>query len=400
MSIQLPNWNANAPFIVDGQLNRANNVLAINASLGELDLIKANNANPRFTGIATFSGTVNATGNNTSGETLIIGGSSASSTGRTSANVWFSNIGQTTGHWRGLGGQVSDNDQWVIRGFNRAIGDAGTAADNGAGGLEIATGDDGNEPIIFRQYGVGSHLNPLTVNPSTLTEGNTDARSRVRTLTLMDENGNSQFPGSITANRVISNPTPSSWSNLFLNASAYNVPQTNISNHAMGVLSWRNPGGDGYSLSFVNNNTNDAVIRFTPNQDFQAGGTITGTPSNVMTFSAGRVVLNAAGNITSNGTISCNTLRLSSDRRLKDNIKSYKSYKSILDLDVKEFIWKDSGKKSIGVIAQELREVFPELVSGDEKDGYLTIEETKLIYPLIAEVKRLREEMDTLKGKK
>ena len=69
-------------------------------------------------------------------------------------------------------GSMADNDQFRIR-----IG--GTATN--AGFVEIATADDGTEPIHVRQYtGVFSSL--------------------TRTATLLDGSGNTTFPGSVTAN--------------------------------------------------------------------------------------------------------------------------------------------------------------------------------------------------------
>ena len=70
----------------------------------------------------------------------------------------------------GVGGTMGVNDQWRIYGRS--------TADN-AGYLEIATADDGNEPIYFRQYsGVFTTLK--------------------RTLTLLDGNGNTSMPGNLT----------------------------------------------------------------------------------------------------------------------------------------------------------------------------------------------------------
>lgn len=72
---------------------------------------------------------------------------------------------------RGIRGTMGGNDAW------RVIG--GATASN-AGFLEIATADDNNEPIYVRQYkGVFNQL--------------------IRTLTLLDGNGNTSFPGTVTA---------------------------------------------------------------------------------------------------------------------------------------------------------------------------------------------------------
>lgn len=87
-----------------------------------------------------------------------------------------------------------------------------------------------------------------------------------------------------------------------------------------------------------------------------------------------------------------------SDIRLKENISDYVPDKSILDLPLKRFDFKDGNKNQIGCIAQDLQKIYPELVS-ENTDGYLEIDEIKLIYPLIAEVKSLRDELSQLKSK-
>jgi len=104
-------------------------------------------------------------------------------------------------------------------------------------------------------------------------------------------------------------------------------------------------------------------------------------------------------NLNGNGSIIATSFGTSSDIRLKQNIKSYKNDKSILDLDVKEFeyINDNTHKKHIGAIAQEVKEICPELVYEDA-NGYLSIEENKLVYLLLNEVKELKKEIKSLKG--
>lgn len=92
-----------------------------------------------------------------------------------------------------------------------------------------------------------------------------------------------------------------------------------------------------------------------------------------------------------------NYFNASSDERLKENIIEYKPKGSILDVPVKEFDYKESGAHTIGFIAQDLQKEFPELVLED-KEGYLSIQETKLVYLLLLEVKKLRKKIDELEG--
>jgi len=100
-----------------------------------------------------------------------------------------------------------------------------------------------------------------------------------------------------------------------------------------------------------------------------------------------------------NGDIKADgTVYALSDIRKKENVTSYAPKKSILDLDVKEFDYKDSKKHTIGCIAQDLQEICPEIVEEGD-DGYLAIAETKIVYLLLDEVKKLRQEIDELKSK-
>lgn len=97
-------------------------------------------------------------------------------------------------------------------------------------------------------------------------------------------------------------------------------------------------------------------------------------------------------------TIKAGTFIATSDKRLKENITEYKSEKSILDLPVYKynFISDENKKIHVGCLAQDLQEICPEIVN-EGQDGYLAIEESKIVYLLLEEVKKLREEINELK---
>lgn len=106
-------------------------------------------------------------------------------------------------------------------------------------------------------------------------------------------------------------------------------------------------------------------------------------------------------NLTTNGSptftkVTAGSFVSTSDLRLKENVKDFKYKKSILDLKVKTFDFKDGEKNQIGCIAQDLAEIYPELVETRD-DGFLAIKETKLIYLLIEEIRNLKEEINKLK---
>ena len=89
-----------------------------------------------------------------------------------------------------------------------------------------------------------------------------------------------------------------------------------------------------------------------------------------------------------------------SDKRLKENIIPFTSEKSILDLPVYTFNFKSdkNKKKHVGCLAQDLQEICPDLVNEDSQ-GYLSIEESKITYLLLEEVKELKKRVKELEEK-
>ena len=104
---------------------------------------------------------------------------------------------------------MSNNDQCRIM----------CGGDDNAGYLEIATSDDGNEPIYVRQYNNGTF------------------GSIVRTLTLLDGSGNTQFPGTVTA------PTFSGNLNGNCSGTAGGVAWGNVSGRPTAVSQFSNDSG-------------------------------------------------------------------------------------------------------------------------------------------------------------
>jgi hypothetical protein len=88
----------------------------------------------------------------------------------------------------------------------------------------------------------------------------------------------------------------------------------------------------------------------------------------------------------------------SSDYRIKENIETLDSRYTIENLRPVTYINKISGNRDIGLIAHELQEIYPELVTGD-KDGpeNQSVNYNGLIGILIKEIKDLKEEIKELK---
>ncbi|MEM9076304.1 MAG: tail fiber domain-containing protein [Bacteroidota bacterium] len=86
--------------------------------------------------------------------------------------------------------------------------------------------------------------------------------------------------------------------------------------------------------------------------------------------------------IQANGTMQATNFILSSDRRLKKNIKNYEA--EAIDVQWRVFDWKNGDKNQIGVIAQEILDTHPQFVSKDD-NGMLSVKYTDLLIAKVAE---------------
>ena len=117
--------------------------------------------------------------------------------------------------------------------------------------------------------------------------------------------------------------------------------------------------------------------------------------------------MDSAGNISAtkdisatNGKITALSFDARSDKRLKENIEKYSPKQSVLDLPVYSYNFiKDTNKtQHIGCLAQDLQKICPEIVH-EGNDGFLSIEENKLVYLLLEEVKQLNKKVKELEAK-
>jgi len=115
--------------------------------------------------------TVNINGDTLINNALTIGSSTGDTVtvnSQVSGNIAFSDNSTTTN--RGVTGTVGTNDYWKY---------GGGATGTNSGYAEIATGDDGTEPIYVRQYSGGTVINSAT---------------------LLDASGNTSLPGDLRVN--------------------------------------------------------------------------------------------------------------------------------------------------------------------------------------------------------
>ena len=144
----------------------------------------------------------------------------------------------------------------------------------------------------------------------------------------------------------------------------------------------------------VDNNANNRIV------------TATGTGGNAeanATFDGSTLAIDGAitatGNISAEGNV---IAAASSDLRLKENLEKIdNALEKVSRLNGYTFTWNEkadkifSSKNDVGVIAQEVEEVLPEIVI-DRVDGYKAVYYEKLVPLLIESIKELKERIEEL----
>lgn len=276
------------------------------------------------------------------------------------------------------------------------------------GQLKVA--NNGN--VTIKPNSTATPLSPLSV-------GNTGEQNVTATMykTTSGYDIQAKFAGQYSTNwdYAVSASTTPKGSNFHVGVWAVNTsPTANPFGRAFGVLGYAGNSTSGYNYGVfgtVGGSNNGAGI---------VGATNGNIDINVPGTYAGYFV----GNVRVTGTVTAQNIT-SSDSRLKENVlplssKKTKSLNTILSMNPVEYNMKQVyvesvgdtvqvqtklydeksqqfRKKHYGLIAQELKEIYPDLVY-EEDDGYLTIDYTGLIPILIQSVKELKSEIDDLRS--
>ena len=99
----------------------------------------------------------------------------------------------------------------------------------------------------------------------------------------------------------------------------------------------------------------------------------------------------------STGLLTSTDYNSSSDKRLKKNIKTVENaVETIQSLRGVTFNWIEGSSKGIGLIAQEVEKIIPDVVTSDE-NGYMGIKYTNIIGILVEAIKDQQEQINTLR---
>jgi len=297
-------------------------------------------------------------------------------------NIWVDNIIRTNNFFRvgenatmflGVGGAISGGYSLTDFILYNTGGDAYLLA-SGAKGLKISA-DTGSATFA-------STVQTTGITPTNLSTGYIPMKSSgVLVDSPISIDGNSthiNFNGSTTSRRLqLTTSSGNDNGQLLLgqyNSSSYWVlGRENIEYGNFVLISAASDGIEHLRLA-VNQNTGNVGI------GYSSGTEITNN----------RLAVNGSGYF--NGTVTATNFILSSDARLKTNIKPISA--EHLDLKYYEYELKSNpGEKRYGVIAQDLLKDHPELVSGSEKDMY-GVNYVDLLVRKVAELEYRLKEME------
>jgi hypothetical protein len=244
--------------------------------------------------------------------------------------------------------------------------------------------------------------------------------------------GTTSFNGTAPEKLLVDAGTTTSYNVISGKGSINSYLQLNIQNNSSGtgassdVVATANNGSE--SANFVNmginggGNTSTGVIGgantaylYATGNDFAIGNAT--SAKDLVFFTGGTAASNervrvtattiqpGADNSISNGTsarrwsvvYAANGTIQTSDVRLKTNITNLQyGLKEVMQLQPVAYDWKDNSGHKIGLIAQEVRKVVPEVVLGDETKENLGMNYAELVPVLINSVKELKTEITEL----
>ncbi len=100
----------------------------------------------------------------------------------------------------------------------------------------------------------------------------------------------------------------------------------------------------------------------------------------------------------STGTLNSTDFNSFSDKNKKDNIESLVDAVNVINnINPVSFTWKDNGNKAYGVIAQDVEEILPDIVSTN-KEGVKSVSYTQIIPFLIQVIQEQHKEIQKIKA--
>jgi Chaperone of endosialidase len=173
-------------------------------------------------------------------------------------------------------------------------------------------------------------------------------------------------------------------SNTFSAAQTMNAGLT-ISNSGSNMLALNDTTGNATHLAFKQSGVAKGYIGATATYAFYASNASGGTP----------IYADQSGNFTATANIAAY-----SDVRLKTNIQTITDALDIVDeLRGVWYTRTDSGADRVGLIAQEVDEVLPEVIVENPETGYLAISYGDIVGVLVEAIKELKAKVEALEAR-
>ena len=147
----------------------------------------------------------------------------------------------------------------------------------------------------------------------------------------------------------------------------------------------------------INPETPESITGYT---NIQYGGTGTGAITVGVNIDGSTTALDTRYTMDISGTIKTVGMNSVSDYRIKYNVCDLPTDKTVDGLRPVKYLNILTGHDEYGFLAHELQGVYPEMVVGEKDDpnGYQTIQYEQLFAVFIAEIKRLREDIERMEA--
>ena len=243
--------------------------------------------------------------------------------------------------------------------------------------------------LLRRAAGYGHTLFDQTYDSTYFANG--------KTLTLKNDSGTAfaHFAGNNSGTQTdfllpsgsagIGNTNPSSFSvdanTLVLGSTSTTLAGMTIANNTAGT------GGIYFADGTVGNQAYRGYISYIHSTDELTIGT----------GGSGRIYVSSTGATSFTSTVTALSFIETSTREKKDNIQSYSTdINKFKQLKPVSYTWKDTGKSDVGLIAEEVDQLFPEFVSKTDEGEVTGINYGKLTTILINIVKQQQERIEKL----
>ena len=255
-------------------------------------------------------------------------------------DIWFSHeIKNNAAH--GIGGHMSSNDAWrIVSAGDPNVNPHASADGFDCGYLEIATADNGQEPIVVRQY---------YNNPSTM------FATIARTLFLLDDLGNTKLPGEL---QFFGGHRGIKWSS---SATPKTVGTTWGDGAYIGLVGDPNVRSD-LEIGVADDGDEQVIVR-QRKPSASSGGGIGRAWTSIPIYRTA-FLLNTAGNTVFPGSCTATSHPTSSDLKKKDvhgKVDLETAEKLIMGLDPILYNFKGDWKESAGFGAQDVYKLAHEI---------------------------------------